>query len=379
MTTTYHRASDYRPPAGFLPYATRDVAEALPDFFRMQIGVPVRNANPIAESMVEDGVGLAKLARHWLAPYFPADDLRAAPNADVIVRAVGTSDFQVALTSGWNSVVQSTFNEQISGFRAILRDMAVRDFNLQNTPDFGGIGVLKEMPEHAEWKNAALYASTVLEQVRIGTHGIQFTVSRQALINDAIGEVTAAVRQLSNVAALHLAASVASTLEDTTTLSDGSQYFATAKNNLVQLASGGGAPSVTTLDTAGVKLWRRAVGDHIAGVAPRYLVCPPEISHTARVLAAATWDPAGTAGTVPQGRFDVVTLPHLSNTADWYLLGDPAFAPALALMRLAGSRDLVTMEQINTPINHDGLTYRLRLDFKVARVSRVGAVKIKGA
>lgn len=366
-------------PSGFMPFSCRDVEGALGDFFRMQTGARVANPDPIATQMLEEGVGLAKLARHWLAAYIPADDLRGASNADVITRALSTSDFQNAITSGWHQTVRATFNEQISGYRAILRELPVKDFNTQRVPDYGGMSDLKAMPEGAEYKNASLSATTVLESVSLTTYGLQFTVSRQALINDEIGEISAAVRQLANIAALHLAAAVASTLEDSTTLSDGSAYFATAKGNLVQYASGGGAPSVSTMDAAGTKLWRRSVGDHVAGVAPRFVIVPPELAHTAQVLVSAIWDPAGTAGTVPVGRCDRIVLPHLVNTTHWYLAGDPAFAPALALLRLAGSSDLVQLEQVKAPLHRDGLTYRIRTDYKVARISRVGIVKIEGA
>ena len=369
-----------KPAHGFIPFSTRDVADGLGDWFLRYAGVRVENAHPVSDHLLNDfDAGLPRLARHFLSTQFSADSLRATPNSEIIHRALGTDDFVSALTSGYQRVVQSSFNAQVSGYRSLLREVRVKNFMPVNIPDHGGISALQERPEHSVWEHGKLFSSTVLEDVQVTTHGLQFTISREALINDSTQEITAALLQLGNVAALHLAASVASTLEATDTLSDGAAYFATSKGNLVEYASGGGLPSVTTLDTAGTKLWRRSVGDHVAGVAPRFLAVPPEISHTARVLAAATWDPAGTAGTIPQGRFDVVTLPHLTSTADWYLLGDPITAPGLVLLRLAGgSNELATLEQITVPYK-DGITLRLTTDYKVVRASRVGVVKIKGA
>lgn len=367
-------------PQGFIPFSCRDVAEGLGDWFMRRLGVPVENAHPVSDHLAgEYDAGLGTLARHWLAQDYSADSLRAAPKSDLIARAMGRDDFTEALTSGWNRIVASTFAAQISGFRSIVREIPVANFQPQHVPDFGGVSDMKERPEHSHWEHGRLYSSTVLEDVRVGVHGLQFSISREALINDAVFEIAALMQSLGNIAALHVAASIAATLENTDTLSDGAQYFATSAGNLVEYASGGGLPSVTTLDTAGVKLWRRPVGEHIAGVAPRYLVCPPEMSHSARVLAAATWDPAGTAGTVPQGRFDVVTLPHLVSTTDWFLLGDPITAPALALLRLAGGNgDIARIERITVP-HRDGITMRLHCDYKTARISRIGAVKIEGA
>lgn len=371
---------DYHPlkVPGFIPYSTRDTAEGLGDFFRLQTGARVVNPHPVAEHMAAEGVGLDRLARHWLAAHMDADYVRAAPKSEIITRALGTSDFVTALTSGWHEVVRSTFDEAISGYRAILRDWPVRDFKPQYIPSFNGISDLKALSEHSEYQFGAFNASSVLEDVQVTTRGLAFIVSREALVNDLSQEIAAMMMQLGNIAALSLAQAVAAALQGTDTLDDGAAFFAEAKSNYITTAAGGAAPSVTTLDLAGAKLWRMPLGDHVAGLAPRFLVCPPEIAHTSRALVAAVWDPQGSAGTVPDGRVDVITLPHLTDTSDWYLMADPARAPTLALLRLAGSSSLVNLEQAPRPQNRDGLAFKLSTDFAVARVAR-HAVKVQSA
>lgn len=378
MSYTTHRAADYRQPAGFIPYSCRDVQEGLGDYFRLQTGARVENPHPAAEHMAAEGVGMDRLARHWLAPHIDADYLRAAPKSEVITRALGVADFVTALTSGWHQVVRSTFDEAISGYRSILRDWPVRDFKPQYIPAFNGISDLKALSELSQYQYGSLSASTVLEDVSVSTRGLAFVVSREALINDQAQEISAMMAQLGNIAALSLAQAVATALQGTDTLDDGAAFFAEATSNYVTTAAGGAAPSITTLDLAGSKLWRMPLGDHVAGLAPRFLVCPPEIAHTSRVLVASVWDPQGSAGTVPDGRVDVAVLPHLTDTSDWFLFADPARAPTLALLRLSGSSSLVNLEQAPRPQNRDGLAFKLSTDFAVARVAR-HAVKVQSS
>lgn len=377
---SYRPGYDPRPAQipGLIPYSCRDVQEGLGDFFRLQTGARVENPYPVAEFMASEGVGMDRLARHWLAPHMDVDYLRGAPKAEVITRAMGSSDFVSALTSGWHDVVSTTFNERISGFRQLLRDWPVRDFRPQYIPNFGGISDLQALTEHGEYTYGVLAPSSVLEDVSITTRGLAFTVSRQALINDAAQEITAAMMALGNAAALSLANAVATALQDTSNLDDGTPMFDATKSNYLAAGSGGGEPSMTTLDAAAALLWRMPVGDLIAGCAPRFIVTAPERAYTAKVLSVATFDPAGSAGTVPQGRFDNVILPHLTDVNDWYLMPDPAAAPVLALLRLSGSSSLVYLEQINTPIGRDGIAFKLRTDFAIARVSRF-AVKVQAS
>lgn len=362
--------------AAGLPFSTRDIEYSLGDYWLEAIGAR-KTMNPVAETLAAEGVGLEKLARHWAAPH-DAEFARGTPKSEIIGRMLGSADFVSALTSGWHTVVAASFNESISGYKAILRDLPVRDFRPQSVPDFGGLSPLVKMTEHGEWKFGELTSSSVLESVGVDDYGLVFQVSRAALANDAAQEIAMLMAQLGNIAALMLAQATAEALEDTSALSDGVPYFDASKSNLLTGADAG-APSVSTMDGVNSSLWRRPVGDHVAGVAPRYIVVPPELAATTRVLLSAIADPAGTPGTLPPGRLDTVVLPHLQSTTAWYALGDPALAPALALLRLQGASQLVALENIRTPLHKDGLAFRLRTTFAVARISRVGAVKVEGS
>ncbi len=84
---TTHRASDYRQQP-FIPFSTRDVADGLGDWFLRKIGVPVANAHPASDHLMNDfDAGLHSLARHWLSSEFSADSLRTAHKSDLAARA----------------------------------------------------------------------------------------------------------------------------------------------------------------------------------------------------------------------------------------------------------------------------------------------------
>lgn len=254
----------------------------------------------------------------------------------------------------------------------LVRTIRVPDFKPQRIPSLYAAD-FRDQPEHAQWPHVQIDAGRVLEgQAAVQTKGANVIISRQALLSDSAGQIGAVAASYGNVAALTIASAIAAALSATAVLDDGVALFATSTDNLV---TAGGAPSVTTLSTGATKLWRQVtpVGT-LAAVAPAYLVIPPELLADA---STALLDMFGDINSA-RGNIDLVVLPHLTSAVEWYLLGRPASAPVLAMLTLDGESPL-TIERLPSPLGIDGIALRARLDFRILRLSRLGAFKNDGA
>lgn len=75
---------------------------------------------------------------------------------------------------------------------------------------------------------------------------------------------------------------------------------------------------------------------------------------------------------------EVVVLPHLTSSTTWFLLADPAITPALGLLGIGDALPLrtITVERAPRKPTEDGLSLFARNEFRIARLSRYGALKI---
>ena len=358
---TTHRARDYR--SGAFPFSTRDIGEALPDYFRGRVGGKVEH--PVAEAMLDSSMSLMRVARH----YVQAD--MSEPDHSVLNRALGASDFGHDLVTSVFATATHAFNEVASGWRRILAPLRLPDFKPARIGSLS-LSDFDVVPEHGEYQAFNLAAGTILDEDSIDTKGRSLVISRHVFVNDDAGSIVTMSRAIGVQAALAVESEVASKLSDTGNLDDGAPLFSatTGIENLYNAS--GAAPSVTEFDTANTKLWRQPTpAGSIAGLSARYLVCPPELYGLSNVLANSLF--AMPAGSIDRP-LDVICLPHLSSATEWYLLASPDVAPVLGLATLGDSPLLV--ERAKLPPNRDGIGIKARIDFRVLRMSRVGAVKV---
>jgi hypothetical protein len=350
-----------------LPFAQRDLADALPEFFLSRAG---RGApqDPVAQELIERNVTLADLAAHFVGSY------AGEANSNIISRAIGSADFGESLVTAFSRVAITAFDAAVSGYDRLAVRIPVPDFKPVRLPHLSGADFV-EQPEHSEWIYSAPSTGVVLEgQAAVATQGTTAIITRQALLSDSAGQIAATAAEYGNTAALAIASAIASALSSTANLDDGEPLFS-ATATIANLVTAGGAPSVTTLSAGGVKLWRqpRAIGS-VAGIAPAFMVIPPELFDSASTALIQTYGDINSA----RGNCDLVILPHLVSAAEWYLLGRPASAPVLGMLTL-GSGSPLLVERVALPGGVDGIALRARLDFRIVRLSRLGAFKNDGA
>lgn len=301
-------------------------------------------------------------------------ELRGASPIE-LSRAIVSSDLGLGLTSALQHIASVTSGQSIA-HRAVLRALPVRDFRPNSVPVLA-TSDLEVRPEAAEWASAPVTGAAALEAVEVQDHKLRFLLSRESLINDSVGALAALAASIGAAAARAELAALASVLENTSTLSDGVAFFDSSAGNVL---TGSAAPSITSLNAAAPLLRRQPLpGTGSPSCAePAFIIVPPELEFHARVVATETGSELAT-----DLGLQVIVLPGLTSATTWYLASRPEFTPALALLYLADAPppagqqpQTVSIDQAPRKPTEDGLALWARSTFRIARLSRYGAIKI---
>jgi len=174
-------------------------------------------------------------------------------------------------------------------------------------------------------------------------------------------------------------------LIDNPTMPDSVALFDAAHGNLVA-GTPGDAPTVASVSEARVAMATQSDDDghaHSLNIRPKYLLCPIALETTARVLAAAQYDPATTAGTLTPnpfaGTFEVIADGRLdaADPAAWYMAADQNSVDTIEVMYLNGV-STPTMEQREGFVV-DGIEYKIRMDAAAQVFDYRGLFKNEGA
>jgi hypothetical protein len=122
-------------------------------------------------------------------------------------------------------------------------------------------------------------------------------------------------------------------------LADAFPVFDAANHQGNSLAGPAGALSSATLQSALVTLLKmtNSAGKRL-GVQGRYLLVPPDLFYTARVLLESAQLPGGTSNDVNpvRGALEPISVPNFADTANWYVLADPGQIEMIELGFLDG-------------------------------------------
>jgi len=168
-----------QPPAqsGFLPFGTRDFAEAYPEALLQRAGVrPAQN--PIASDIVSRAPSFGDIAKHFIAGSFGTDELRAMPASVAIQYATrasvsyGTADFSATISTALAAATYAAFDATTAGFSRCLRSISVKNFLPQSVAAFS-VSPLEKMAEHSEWPRALIQSSRLRAPATIIFHSVE--------------------------------------------------------------------------------------------------------------------------------------------------------------------------------------------------------------
>lgn len=295
-----------------------------------------------------------------------------------------TSDFTNILANVANKSMMMGWDEAPETWQTWTRRGQLPDFKTAEISGISGFTGLDAVPEDGDITYGKF--TDRKETIKLVQYAKKYRLSRQAIINDDLRHFTTVPRAMGRAAQAKIGDVTYALLDGVgpTLNQDSIALWNTATHkNYVAAAT---APTVVTLGTALVAMARQKDpnSSRVLNIRPRYLLVPVTLEATARTLIAATYDPAGTAGTLPpnpySGRFEVVTDARLDDqtngTAAWYLLGDPTVYDTVEVAFLNGVAEPYMRE--NPDWAGQGMEYMVGVDFGVSALDFRAMHKYKG-
>lgn len=263
---------------------------------------------------------------------------------------------------------------QLQSWRNIVSDInPVADFRTQRRERLGGYGVLPVVNQGAPYQPLT---SPNDEEVTysITKKGGTEDLTLEMIANDDLGAIRKIPMRLGRAAAQTLFRFVWDLVRTNPTLGfDSTALFASGHGNTDNPA----ALAQSTLSTGRRKMRQQtAYGDsyEVLGVVPKYLVVPSTLEELAFQLctsAVALGVGAGTTAganvtdipNIHQG-LEPIVVDYLTDTDDWYLVGDPALTPTIEVGFYQGRQDPELFVQndptTGAPFNADKIVWKIR-------------------
>lgn len=274
-----------------------------------------------------------------------------------------------------NKSMHIGYEEAPSTYQSWTRATSLTDFKSKNVVKVSELPELEKVGENGEITEAQLTDAKVAYS--LNTYGKLVTVTRQMLINDDLGALTMTPFKLGSAARRTINRHVYDILvngDSSAYTIDSVNLFASAHNNLL----------TTALDSANLTIARAAMrkqrgpnSDAYLNIAPRFLIVPPDLEHTALELIESSGSTVAEKSSgvtnVHRNSYELIVDAELVDADDWYLSADPSQIDTVEVAFLNGSDapSIETFEGENTL----GLKFRCFIDFGMAPIDFRGLHK----
>ena len=295
-----------------------------------------------------------------------------------------TAAFPAILDNTIRKAIVQRYQAVPTTFQVWTTKGSVTDFKPTKDHEYlaGGAGEFLRVGEGGELKHDTPQTE-LLPQRQVATYGRQFSMTREAFINDDVGFITQVPGMYAASAKRTINKQVYSILFNNPTIFDGVALFHANHNNLITT---GAAPSIETLQAIMIKLLNQKdpFGDSIM-VQPRYIIVPVGYGFLmSQILETAQIDVDGigshTANALYQyrNRLQVIeegTLNALagSNAVPWFVAGDPTYARSIQVDYLNG-QETPTIRRMEVA-GQLGYVWDIWLDWGITAVDFRGIAK----
>ncbi|WP_214241233.1 ClpP-like prohead protease/major capsid protein fusion protein, partial [Raoultella ornithinolytica] len=293
-----------------------------------------------------------------------------------------TSDFSHILAGGAEKSVLTGWQNSGETFQQWTKRGSLSNFHEAKRVGLNGFSELDKVPEGAEYKYVTTSDSGV--PIALATYGNIFSVTRQAIINDDLSQLTTIPQAMGRAAARTVGNLVYLQLTANASFTDGKALFHADHKNLITKG----------MDTDGLNEARKSMrlqedanGDPI-NVIPAYILVPAALEGAANraVLSSSSLFPVDPDGTLNQNpgiinvvkdMAQVIVEPRLdkANNAQWYVAAAQG-TDTIEVAYLDGM-DTPYLEQ-QEGFTVDGIAWKVRIDAGVAALDYRGLVKSNG-
>ncbi|ELD0488289.1 Clp protease ClpP, partial [Escherichia coli] len=285
-----------------------------------------------------------------------------------------TSDFGNILLDVSNKALLQGWEEAEETFQRWTKKGQLSDFKTAHRVGVGGFPSLRQVREGAEYK----YVTTgdKGETIALATYGEIFSVTRQAIINDDLNQLTDVPMKMGRAAKATIGDLVYAVLTKNPKLSDGKTLFHADHKNLST-----GPVSVASLDDARRLMRLQKEGDRSLNIRPAFMLVPValETLATQTIKSASVKGADVNAGIInPVRDFAEVIAEARLDDADakaWYLTAAQG----------ADTIEVAYLNGVDTPyidqqegFTTDGIATKVRIDAGVAPLDYRGLVKSSG-
>jgi len=291
--------------------------------------------------------------------------------------------FPAIMDAAIKKTIVEEYQKVPTTFQAWTRKGSVTDFKA--TPDhsyvLGGVGDFELVPENGELKNSTPTTS-LLPQRKIDTYGKQFSMSRQAFINDDIGFLAEVPAAYTRAAKRTIDKAVYKILVSNSSIYDGKALFHDDHKNLIGTA---GAPSQTAIQSIILLAQGQTdpFGEPIYEV-PKFLVVPMGYEFTLATIfnsAQVLGSPNNDINPLYNYPLQVIQSPWINSLAGasakpWFMVTDPASSKSIQVDYLNG-QETPTFRR-SEPAGQLGFVWDIWLDWGITVVDYRGIYKNPG-
>jgi hypothetical protein len=293
--------------------------------------------------------------------------------ADVVAAAMTTSDLPQLFQDTARKAAMIGFDEaEAASHRRWAREGQVEDFRDHRRVALSAAPSLAKVNEGGEYTHGTLTDAS--ETIRVDKYGRVVSLSREAMVNDDLGELARLPNAMGQAAARKEADLVYSLLIDNPNMRDGTPLFDSAHGNV---ATSAGDLTVTNLGEARrlMRLQRGLAGEATLNLAPRFLIVPAALETSAEQLVTSV-QPNRAADVTPEWvrQLEVVVDSRLDEASEntWYLAAAPTQADTVEIARLGGAgAEVFTEESFDT----DAMRFKVRLEVGAAALDWRGLVR----
>jgi hypothetical protein len=293
-----------------------------------------------------------------------------APEDSVLeANEVTTGVLANVLANSMTKRVIADYAAQPKWWQPLVIRTVISDFKQQQRIHLNDFASLSTVAENAAYTNLAW--GDTRETYTPAKRGNLVVVTLESIRNDDLYAIrriptklaAAAVATINDfVASLFTANGGAGAL-----LADASPVFDAANHQGNAVAGAGGALSSATLQTALVTLLKmtNSAGKRL-GVQGKYLLVPPDLFYTARVLLESANLPGGANNDVNpvKGALEPISVPSFSDSNNWYVLAEPGQIEMIELGFLDGREvpELIAQSSpdVGSVFTNDALAWKVR-------------------
>jgi hypothetical protein len=296
-----------------------------------------------------------------------------------------TGTFANLLLDASNKTLIAAYDEAPFTWNLWARQASsVADFKNINRIRYSEAASLSVVPENDAYSESVM--SDEKESYSVEKYGKVSTVSWETIVNDDLDALARTPAMMGVAARRTQNEKIYDVLTANANMADGNALFSSSHSNL---ASVGGSPSVSSLNTAYKDMMTQTGvdGSTIINVEPAFIIAPPSLRGTVLQLIGSFSDPvaggssAGNANTlnIHQNVLTPIIEPQLeANSATaWYLAASSSLIDTVEIAFLQGEEAPVLESEYD--MKRDCYFYKVRQTFGVKAIDWRGMYKNAGA